>query len=163
MRKLNVHQSTAIVNALINHELSSIPRAPIPGGQLFINHAHGLDVQAAIIYESRPVLRIGFATGDLALKIRFAELKHQATAVFVFCLINGQAVNLGQGPQGTGQAVAVGLDHTVINPFKGQVHVQVFRFAQDGNVEIRAVMPYGINSRIGERCPEILRHRFRDC
>ena len=39
--------------------------------------------------------------------------------------------------------------------------MQIFRFAQDGNVEIRAVMPYGINSRIGERCPEILRHGFR--
>ena len=76
MCKLNVHQSTAIINALIDYELSTITRAPIPIRELFINHAHGLDVQAAIIYESRPILRIGFAAGDLALKIRLAEFQH---------------------------------------------------------------------------------------
>ena len=166
--KIEVHPDASVINALIDHELSAIPRAPIPGRQFFVDRAHGLDVQAAVVHKAGPILRIRRAVAHVALTVGLAEFQHEAPAVLVFRLVNAETVNLRQSAQRAGQAVGIRFDHTVIYTLKRNVDMEVFGLAQDRDVEISSVMPNEIDVRSihfcgGKHGLQLERHSLARC
>ena len=139
--EIEVHPDTSIINALVDHELGTVTRTPVPRRQFFIDCPHGFHVQAAVVHKAGPILRIRRAAAHVALRVRLTEFQHEAPAVFILSLVHAEAVNLRQRAQRSGEPVTVGLDHAVIHTLEGDVDMEVFGPAQDGHVEISSVMP----------------------